>query len=110
MDEPMLLVAGRDVPLAGQRKVGDGRLKEESIQRRQVASAYSAGSHEPSQQSLAAHSRVSPRELHAIAFGRYRYMIIRAQSRVRKIGVVKVLAEGARSHFPAALRHAGSGI
>jgi hypothetical protein len=33
MDEPVLLVAGRDVPLAGQRIVGDGRLKEESIKR-----------------------------------------------------------------------------
>src|SRR6266700_2677695 len=49
MDEPMLLVAGRDVPLAGQRIVGDRRLKEESIKRRQIASAHSAGSHEPSQ-------------------------------------------------------------
>ena len=110
MDEPMLLVSGRDVPLAGQRIVGDGSLKEESIQRREVASAHSAGSHEPSQQPLAAHSRLSSRELQAIAFGRHRNTIIRAQGRVRKIRAVKVLAEGARSHFPAAQRHAGSGI
>src|SRR6266487_5526839 len=101
MDEPMLLVAGRDVPPGGQRIVGDGSLKEESIKRRQVASGHSAGSHEPSQQSLATHSRVSSRELQAIAFGRHRYMIIRAQGRVRKIRAIKVLAEGACSHFPA---------
>src|SRR5438132_1200360 len=107
MDEPMLLVAGRDVPLAGQRIVGDGRLKEESIKRRQVASAHSAGSHEPSQQSLATHSRLSSRELQTIAFGRHRNTIIRVQRRVRKTRAIEVLAEGARSHFPAAQRHAG---
>ena len=110
MDEPMLLVAGRDVPPGGQRIVGDGSLKEESIKRRQVASAHSAGSHEPSQQSLATHSRLSSRELQTIAFGRHRNTIIRVQRRVRKTRAIKVLAEGARSHFPAAQRHAGSGI
>src|ERR1700730_7943153 len=84
MDELMLLVAGRDVPLGGQRIVRDGSLKEESIKRRQVASGHSAGPHEPFQQSLATHTGVRPRELQAIAFGRNRYLIIRAQCRVRK--------------------------
>src|SRR5689334_716555 len=72
MDKLMLLESRRGVPLAGQRIVGDGSLKEETIQRRQVASANPAGSHEPSQEPLAAHSGVSPRELQAIAFGRRR--------------------------------------
>src|SRR5437870_4435751 len=52
MNEPVLLIAWRKIPLAGRRVVGHWSLEQESILRKQIASAYPPRSDEPLEQPL----------------------------------------------------------
>src|SRR5260370_25592144 len=71
VDERVLLVARRNIPLARKRIIRNRSLKQESIQRKKVTSAHPSGSHEPSQQSAALDARILAGELHRVS-GRFR--------------------------------------